>query len=159
MLLDATYTFTILNTDLDVALITPHCAPRIPDKVVLSTIHGPVSHKKYTMIKLSATTGPDEDSATVHLKRGLICFNSYRNGTDSNSSHQSFCTQRFHLVYFGHLNSGLLALIVLASRLLGSVDIVRRQDSEIIFIVFVTNSEITTVATHIFGRAIHKLLL
>ena len=86
--LDTADTLAIDGSDLDVTLITPGGAPRIPDNIVVLAILGTISNSDDGVVKLSTTVLGVENTALVGLEHQLIGFDSYRDWLLGNSGLQ-----------------------------------------------------------------------
>ena len=110
--LDTTNTFAFLNSELDVALITPPGVPRVLDQPVLLAVLSAVADSKHCVVEISAAAAA-KDTGTVSLEGTLVGLNDDREGLLSKGS--------FHLrnvIWF----DGLVVLDIGARDLLGALE-------------------------------------
>ena len=70
--LDTADTSTIFDSDLDVSCVSPGCAPRVLDEVVLGTVLDTVSDGEDTVVKVGSALGSGDDTGVVHLEDELV---------------------------------------------------------------------------------------
>ena len=156
-------TANVVNTELDVAVVTPGCAPGIlDDEVFLSAVLiGTKADGKDTMIKRSSAGAASDDTRGVLLEDGLISLN----GNGGWTLHQS--SLELVGVFRGHIGVGLggddtLRPIISAteeSMGLGNIWVVRLGLEWVGLGVGESSVHHTTVATEVQPGAVNKLLL
>jgi len=77
--LDSADAYALNGSDLDVALITPACSPRVSDDPVVLTSIATIADNNDGVIGGGSTLVGVKDTAGVHLEDGLVGLN-----TDSN---------------------------------------------------------------------------
>ena len=70
--LDTADTGTVLDSDLDVSVVTPGCTPGVLDKVVGSSVLDSVSDGEDTVVEGGSAGSASEDTGGVHLEGGLV---------------------------------------------------------------------------------------
>lgn len=88
---------TILNSDLEIALVTPGGGPRVLNQEVGSAVFGTVTNCEDTMIEVDSAFTAGDDSGFVMLEDGLVSLDGHGNGLLGNSilqfvgGHRSNC--------------------------------------------------------------------
>ena len=81
--LDTANAFTIDNSELNVALVTPDGVPGVLDEPVVLAVLGTVTDSEDGMIELLTAGGGVEDTGLVSLEDSLVSLNEDRDGLDA----------------------------------------------------------------------------
>lgn len=78
LFLDAAYSFSLCNSDLDITVITPLGTPRVLNDVILLVAFFAVADCQYSMINISSTFSISNHARVIELKDSAVSLYTYR---------------------------------------------------------------------------------
>jgi len=84
--LDTTDTNSILNTNADVAILTPVSTPGVFNEIILLAVFRTVTNSEHCMIKVPATAFLSNNTTSVVMESRLVGLNSDRDRLKSDGS-------------------------------------------------------------------------
>lgn len=81
----------LLSLNVNVAILSPSCSPRIFNFIVFNSLHFTISNSKDTMIKFCSASS-SENSLFIELESQLVCLNCNRYGLLVNCCSKSLLT-------------------------------------------------------------------
>jgi hypothetical protein len=158
--LNTTDTLTfVCYCNFDVTSITPCSPPRVSyDIIFFTSFIDTITNSSDSVVQLLQAAGVVEDTACVHLKRGLPSIKHDRDGTQSNGSHKLRTTVGLDSPDFGDTDFTWICGRV-AGSVFGSVSVVFAEILLIGLEICECTAWVSSLATIRCSVAINKLLL